>query len=214
MNLISRLLSPIRKYAPEVITPFFNDYIAHCEIPGDTTYHYGYGSLKWAIFRIAEIDPNRAVSILFNIMAETIARNIDPETIEHHCYRLFCLTKYRSALRQATQIDVMELPEIKIGNIKAVINDSGRGITGMILRNRPDIYIIISVCEGTPSVISFPFPRFNTIKGKEDLILDKLGQIEGGWTMLNSNQGVTFINRTPEIPGYAHIVTSLQKAFV
>ncbi len=208
---ISWLLSTIRKYAPEVITPFFEDYFIRCEIPGDKTYHYGYGSLKWVTFRIAEIDPERATLMLFTIMAEAIARNIDQQTIEYHCYRLFCLRKYRKALRDAEQIDVMQFPEISIGTLKAVINDTGKSITGMIIRKRPDTNIIISVCEGTPSVVAFPkFANFENVK---DYILDELGKIEGGWEILQSPNGqFTFINHTPEFSGYDHIITAVQKA--
>jgi hypothetical protein len=179
---ISWLLSPIQKYAPEVITPFFADYISKCETAGDTTYNYGYGSLKWVMFHIAEVDPERATLMLFMIMAETIARNIDQETIEHKCYRLFCLRKYRPSLRDVEQIDVTKLKSVLIGNRKAILNDTGRRITGMILRNIPDARIIISVSEDNPSLISFA--RISSLGFEEDLIIDELGQTEGGWEKL------------------------------
>jgi hypothetical protein len=199
-------LNTIRKNAPEALTPFITDYCEKSEIAGDTTYNYGYGSIKWAMDFIETLDPDRVTFVLFSIICESGARKMDEEILQHHVYRLFSLRKYKELIRQMDEIDAKKLPFVLIGPLKVVINNSGRSnITSQIFRTVHDAAIVLAASPHHSSAISFHSSI--DVTDIKDNLLNALGEIEEGWEFVTRENGPsTFINRKTKIYGHQYLL--------
>ena len=203
MLKLSHLRAPLQKHHPEIVSDFITDYCRLADQPGDETYHYGYGSLKWALSFIAENDSKNAGLIFFNILCEGVAKNFEPNTYEYGILKFHSLTRYRSDLKAMDPIDLTALPVEIIGTTKIIINTTGRRLSSMIFRNIPDVGMIISVCTGTHPSIKMRISK-QLITSVPNQILDLLGSIDGGWVMLSNGSGVTIIN-------HGHITISVDQ---
>ena len=190
---LSYLLAPIQKFHPEIVSEFIADYCSHADQSGDETYHYGYGSLKWALSFIAEQDTKNVGLIFFNIICEGKAKNIDQNTYEYGILKFRSITRFRMDLKAIDPVNLDRLPIMVIGKTKIVINATGRRLSSMIFRSIPDAGMIISVCTGTHPSIKMRINR-QLIASIPSQILDLLGSIDGGWVMLSNGSGVTIIN--------------------
>ena len=119
MLKLSYLLAPLQKHHPEIVSNFIADYCRLADQPGDETYHYGYGSLKWALSFIAENDSKNAGLIFFNILCEGVAKKIEPNIYEYGILMFHSIIRYRSDLKAIDPIDVGELPVEIIGSTKS-----------------------------------------------------------------------------------------------
>src|SRR5665647_2769607 len=126
MLKLSYLLAPLQKHHPEIVSDLIANYCRLADLPGDETYHYGYGSLKWALTFIAENDSKNAGLIFFNILCEGVAKKIEPNTYEYGILKFHSITRYRSDLKAIDPIDLGALPVKIIGLTKIVINTTGR----------------------------------------------------------------------------------------
>jgi len=185
---LSYLLAPIQKFHPEIVSEFIADYCSHADQSGDETYHYGYGSLKWALSFIAEQDTKNVGLIFFNIICEGKAKNIDQNTYEYGILKFRSITRFRMDLKAIDPVNLDRLPIIVIGKTKIVINATGRQLSAMIFRKIPGVGLVVSVCPGT-------HPSIKTRSSiKSDQVLDLLGSVHGGWTVLSNGSGTTIIN--------------------
>ena len=142
---LSYLLAPLQKHHPEIVPDFIVDYCRLADQPSDATYHYGYGSLKWALSFIAENDPKNAGLIFFNILCEGVAKKFEPNTYEYGILKFHSITRYRTDLKAIDPIDIGALPVEIIGTTKIIINTTGRQLSSMIFRTIPDVEMILSV---------------------------------------------------------------------
>jgi len=197
---LSYLLAPLQKHHPEIVSDFIVEYCRLADVPGDETYHYGYGSLKWALSFIAENDSKNAGLIFFNILCEGVAKKIEPNTYEYGILKFHSITRYRSDLKAIDPIDLGALPVEIIGSTKIVINTTGRQLSAMIFRKIPDVGMIVSVYTGTHPSIKMRIDKRLIASLDASLpnqILDLLGSIHGGWIILSNGSGVTIINHEP-----------------
>jgi len=190
---LSYLLAPLQKHHPEIVSDFIVDYCRLADQPGDETYHYGYGSIKWALSFIAENDPKNAGLIFFNILCEGVAKKFEPNTYEYGILKFHSITRYRTDLKAIDPIDIGALPVKIIGTTKIIINTTGRQLSSMIFRTIPDVGMIVSVCTGTHPSIKMRINK-QLIASIPNQILNLLGSIDGGWVMLSNGSGVTIIN--------------------
>ena len=193
----------MQKHHPEIVTDFIVDYCRLADQPGDATYHYGYGSLKWALSFIADNDPKNAGLIFFNILCEGVAKKFEPNTYVYGILKFHSITQYRSDLKSMDPIDLAALPVEIIGIIKIIINTTGRQLSSMIFRTISDVEMIVSVCPGTHPSIKMRINK-QLIASIPNQILDLLGSIDGGWVMLSNGSGVTIIN-------HGHITISVDQ---
>jgi hypothetical protein len=192
---LSHLLTPIQRHHPEVVSDFIANYCTLADTPGDDTYHYGWGSLKWALSYVAQEDPSNVGLMLFNLLCESIAKDLDNTYFETGILKFHSLKNFKNELREQDPIDVTALPYEIIGNYKVVINTTGRQIAAMILRKIPNANIIISLHKGSyPSVTIRKKVSDNNL---EEQILDLLGTEDGGWKLLSNPTGATLINNIP-----------------
>jgi len=195
---LSWLLKPLQKFHPEIVSDFVVDYCKLADQSGDETYHYGYGSLKWALSFIAEKDEREVGLIFFNILCEGTAKKIEPYDYQHNILKFRSITRYRLDLKAIDPIDVTKLPSMIIGTTKIVINNTGRQLSSMIFRHVPDVGLVISVGEKSfPSIKT----RYTTHINQ---MLDLLGSEDGGWVILTNPSGATIIN-------HSTIETSVEK---
>lgn len=208
MNLL-KYLAPIKKNAPEVVTPFIEQYCQKSLIKGDTTFNYGYGSLKWALKMITSIDKEAVTQVFFSILCESAARQIAPETLQFHCYKLFSLRRYMENIHKIDTIDVTRLPYTTIGPLKVIINTTGRtNILSHIFRSLPDTAIVVAAARQLPAAISF-HPTIEVSAISEPL-LSALNKKDSGWELMSREKGPsTFINRHPHIRGFQYLLEIL-----
>jgi hypothetical protein len=200
MLKLSHLLAPLQKHHPEIVSDFIVDYCRLADIPGDETYHNGYGSLKWALSYIAENDSKNAGLIFFNILCEGVAKKIESNTYEYGILKFHSITRYRSDLKDIDPIDLGALPVEIIGSTKIVINTTGRQLSSMIFRKIPDVGMIVSVYTGTHPSIKMRIDKRLIMSQNASLpnqLLDLLGAIHGGWIILSNGSGITIINHEP-----------------
>ena len=192
------ILKPLQRHHPEIVSDFIVDYCTLADAPTDESYHYGWGSLKWALSYVAETDSNNVGLVLFNILCESIAKQYDNTYFETNILKFHSLKNYRKALRDIDPIDVTAFPYEIVNNYKVVINTTGRQLSAMILRRIPDADIIISVHPG-----SYPSVKIRTVSPShlrrslsEAEVLDLLGTVDGGWIILTNASGTTIINHS------------------
>ena len=217
MLKLSYLLAPLQKHHPEIVSDFIADYCHQADQTGDETYHYGYGSLKWALSFIAENDSKNAGLIFFNILCEGVAKKIEPITYEYGILKFHSITQYKMDLKAIDPIDIGTLPVEIIGSTKIVINTTGRQLSAMIFRNIPDVGMIISVYTGThPSIKMRIDKRLIAFLDASlpNQILDLLGSIDGGWVMLSNGSGVTIINHEPITISVDQILKTITPALI
>jgi len=191
---LSYLLAPIQRFHPEIVSEFIADYCSCADQSGDETYHYGYGSLKWALSFIAEQDTKNVGLIFFNIICEGKAKNIDQNTYEYGILKFRSITRFRMDLKAIDPVNLDRLPIMVIGKTKIVINATGRQLSAMIFRNIPGVGLIVSACKGTYSSIKMRAGRDAINRVSTDMILDLLGSVHGGWAVLSNGSGTTIIN--------------------
>ena len=201
------ILKPIQRHHPEIVSDFIVDYCTLADAPADESYHYGWGSLKWALSYVAETDSVNVGLVLFNLLCESIAKEYDNTFFETNILKFHSLKNYRSALREIDPVDVTAFPYEMVNNYKIVINTTGRQLSAMILRRIPDADIIISAHPGSyPSVklrtiapsLSRPVVQScsRLVAPSPSVILDLLGTVDGGWIILSNASGTTIINHS------------------
>lgn len=204
---LSHVLKPIQKHHAEVVSDFVVDYCTGADTPGDQTYHYGWGSLKWALCYVAEQDPDNVGMILFHILCESIAKKMDNTWINTGILKFHSLRDFKPGLKERDPIDVTALPYEMVKGYKIVINTTGRSIAAMIERKIPNVDIIVSAHKDfRPSIRLLNRPRTKIVPLQlfEGKILDLLGTEDGGWFLLTSpSSGSTIVNNydldiTPE----------------
>jgi len=210
---LSYLLAPLQKHHPEIVSDFIVNYCQIAYVSGDETYHYGHGSLKWALSFIANNDPKNAGLIFFNILCEGVAKKFEPSTYEYGILKFYSITRYRTELQAIDPIDIGALPVEIIGITKIIINTSGRRLSSMIFRTIPDVEMIISVCTGTHPSIKMRLNK-QLVASIPNQILDLLGSIDGGWVMLSNGSGVTIINHEPITITVDQILETITPAFI
>ncbi len=198
MLYLSWLLKPLQKFHPEIVSEFMVDYCQLADQPGDTTYHYGHNSLKWALCFIAEKDERNVGLIFFNILCEGTAKKFEPFRYQHKILNFRSITRYRMELNSIDPIDVTKLPSIILGNTKIVINTTGRQLTSMIFRHVSDADMVLSVGDK-----SFPSIKARSLQYVNQM-LDRLGSVDGGWEILTNPSGATIIN-------HSSVETSVEK---
>lgn len=194
---LSYLLAPIQKFHPEIVSDFIADYCTRADQSGDETYHYGYGSLKWALSFIAEKDSRNAGLLFFNILCEGTAKQFNQNTFEYGILKFRSITRFRLELKAIDPINIDDLPVKIIGKTKIVINTTGRQLAAMIFRNISNVGLIVSACSGTPPSIklrTFSTSPIHPVTPSPDQILDLLGSVHGGWVILSNGSGITIIN--------------------
>jgi len=193
MLLLTRILTPIQRHHPEVVSDFITDYCTLADKPGDETYHYGWGSLKWALCYVAETDPDNVGLMLFNILCEAIAKDFDNTHFETGMLKFHSLKNFRAELKEKEPIDVSALPYEMVGRYKIIINTTGRQISAMILKKIPSADIIVSVHQGSHPTVTIRKKSGNAPQLEEG-VLDLLGTEDGGWSLLTNPTGTTIIN--------------------
>jgi hypothetical protein len=191
---LSHLLNPLQKHHPEVVSDFIEDYCYHADIAGDRTYHFGWGSLKWALCHIAERQPDDVVLFFFNILCEAIAKDFDSTYFETGILKFHCIKNFKTALREIDPIDVTALPWEMIGKYKVMINTTPRQLASPIMKLIPSADLIVSAHQGLKPTVSVRQRRGFYHALFEEELLDVLGTEEAGWSLLRNMNSTTIVN--------------------
>lgn len=187
----------IVKHNPIISDPFLERYCVEGEkINKETSYFYGYNSLKWLIFSLRDEYDNRQLQkLFFSIATEYIAARKSPESIQFEILNYYGTVELKSKLKQKKSTDLSNVETIQIGRWKVAINESENNLTNLIMRNmQPDILVFRNQEKQAAGIAlktngEIHINHQNAMKN----IFNRLSEIEPGWTALTDQKGINLL---------------------
>jgi hypothetical protein len=199
---LTHLIQNINKFYPQLINAFLADYCYDSDsLNPNREYHYGYGSLKWAISFLAENkEPSMVPKIFYQILLEHKALGKTEADLQYHILNYPAIYDYKKELDARTTPDIRLLRNAKIGNWLFVFNDTNTSLTSKVFRHtRADAIIFTNSVKQSAGITFRPQSKIVEEKGLLAHIFHTCQSIEPGWKQVGetliTNHGAE--NKTP-----------------
>lgn len=188
---MEKLMRSFQKHKPEVVPPFIEEYCIVSEQPGhDKKFNFGFGSLKWAMYRLHEIDNDNLQIIFYGIMCEFKLDMLNENDIQFKVQKSYFLRKYRKELNQWPSIPAIENTEtFTVGEYTFAVNTSNLNLTSRIFRHtNVDAIVFVNPVTLEAGVAIRIDAKLNNLEGFKQYLLNILSQKEEGWSICGEHR--------------------------
>jgi hypothetical protein len=213
---LGKLFWTIETFYPECALPELKDYCLKADDPEKSEqYHFGYGSLKWAIFSVNEFDPKAVKDVFRNIIFEYIARGFRFEIIEYSALTFAAMYPYKTLMRNRNTVDISEFQVIPIGPHKFLINETPFTTTNQaFIKTEADAILFINP-EKRSAGINFKYNSpLNNFTGFKQYLLHELHKVEPGWKSVGDNTTLIInhgtLSKTPTILTMSQFISIIE----
>ena len=215
---LSIYYSYLLRFDPDLCNPEIEQYCNQSDYPlpsasadGHKAFHYGFKSLKWAMYQVEEIDPKRSKHVFKAILIEHKAREKSILDIQYNILNYAALDEYKQIIRSRTKetIDLETIGGFTAGDFIFAINETSKNLTARIFRDTNADAILFRNPETLSAGIIFRLPH---------PLIDNLFRhfylCEPGWKPVTSNQQpvTTIINHgAPSGTATIHTIETLKQ---
>jgi len=222
----------LQKYDPDLANPEIEQYCNQSdELPEQrsvskavlrtsdsglpTSFHYGYKSLKWAMYQIEEIDPKRLKHVFKAIMIEHKAREKSILDIQYNILNYAAMAEYKQTIRAQAKptIDLETIGHFTAGNFVFVINNTTENLTARIFRDTNADAILFRNPETLAAGIIFR-TSVSVPPAPVTELVEVLSASEPGWKQTASSQqpAASIVNHgAPSGTATTHTIETLQQ---
>lgn len=185
----------------QVANFFVEEYCTQADAPEASKtgqYHFGYGSLKWALMSINDLDPTIIKDLFRNILFEHIARQFPITKLEHNILQYAMLYPWKDRIRQRETINVNTLVTGAIGPCQFIINDTEQNLTAQIFRRTTaDAIIFHNPATHAAGFVFRINSGANLLAGFKHYLLASVTATEEGWTAIGPDMNLIINHGAP-----------------
>lgn len=194
---MSKVLTIFQKHYPSIVTEFIEQYCTEADRPGtDKDFFFGYGSFKWAMHQIHQIDNPQLKNIFYGILCEFSLNLLSEHDIQFRILKSFHLRQYREQLKNLPETpDILKFETFKAGNYSFIFNTTKNNLTSKIFRTLYTDAVIAVNTELKEASITLRFnSKINQLEGFKHYLIQKCTEQEPGWLIHgeNNNRIVNF----------------------
>ncbi|HAH24902.1 MAG TPA: hypothetical protein DCL77_14305 [Prolixibacteraceae bacterium] len=164
-------------------------------------YNFGYMSLKWALYQIQAIAPDRVKHIFKAILIEHLAFNKTIDDLQYQILKYSAVAEYKKQIRENTKdrIDLNDLPVVSTGGFNILINETGHNLTARIFRNtKADAILFIETATGKAGLQFRVNSEMNKHEGFKTYFLNQVQAAEANWTFVGETNNLIIHHGLPD----------------
>lgn len=191
-NLVmSKVLTIFEKHYPQLVTEFIKDYCTIADQPGaDKEYFYGFGSFKWAMHQMQDIDDSMLRNVFYGILCEFNLGILSEKDIQYRILRSYHLRQYREEMKNEPETaDIQMFETFTAGDYTFTLNLTRHNLTSKIFRyTNTDAVVAVNETLKEASITFKIGGKSNRLEGFKQYLIHQLSAIEPGWTIHGTNQ--------------------------